>query len=128
MKILGISAYYHDAAVALIKDGEIIYAAQEERFTRVKNDATFPTLAIINCLESHQLQLSDFDYIVFYEKPFLKLERIFNTYFRTAPFGIRSFISFMRTWVNEKLFIKQNIYTALKKIDTTFDRKKTITR
>ncbi|MBX7226477.1 MAG: carbamoyltransferase [Chitinophagales bacterium] len=125
MKILGISAYYHDAAVAIIKDGEIIYAAQEERFTRVKNDATFPTHAITDGLATHQLQLSDFDYIVFYEKPFLKLERIFNTYFRTAPYGIRSFISFMRTWVDEKLFIKQNIHSSLKKIDPSFDKRKT---
>ncbi len=123
MKILGISAYYHDAAVCLIEDGKILYAAQEERFSRIKNDESFPTLAINNCLDYTDIKLSDIDAIVYYEKPFLKLERIIKTYLDVAPKGLFSFLQAMQVWTKEKLFIKQNIYDALKQIDSTFNKK-----
>lgn len=125
MKILGISAYYHDSAIALVEDGKILYAAQEERFTRIKNDDSFPEWAIKNCLAYLQLHISDIDYIVYYEKPFLKLERILNTYLDFAPKGFLSFIQAMHVWTKDKLFIKQNIYKALKNIDSSFDKNKT---
>lgn len=123
MKILGISAYYHDAAIALIDDGEILYAAQEERFSRIKNDEKFPRLAIENCFKELQISLKDIDVIVYYEKPFLKLERIFETYLNVAPKGFFSFLQAMQVWTKEKLFIKQNIYKELKQIDASFDKK-----
>jgi len=120
---LGISAYYHDAAVCLIEDGKIIYAAQEERFSRIKNDESFPSLAIKNCLKHTNTGLKDIDAIVYYEKPFLKLERLIKTYLTYAPRGLVSFIHAMQVWMKEKLFIKQNIYKCLKAIDSSFDKK-----
>lgn len=116
MKILGISAFYHDSAAALVCDGEIISAAQEERFTRVKHDESFPENAIKFCLASHNLSLEDIDIIVFYDKPFLKLERILETFYNNAPKGWRQFIYSMPLWLKEKMFLKSTIKKALKEI------------
>lgn len=106
MNILGISAYYHDSAAALIRSGEIIAAAQEERFTRKKHDPGFPTQAIRSCLDIGQISLQDVDYIVFYDKPFVKFERLLETYLGFAPKGFRSFVQAMPIWLKEKLYLK----------------------
>ncbi len=106
MNILGLSAYYHDSAAALLHDGEIIAAAQEERFTRKKHDSGFPARAIAYCLEEAGCNLQDIDYIVFYDKPLLKFERLLETYLGHAPKGIRSFVAAMPVWLKEKLFLK----------------------
>ncbi len=118
MVILGISAFYHDSAVALIKDGEIIFAAQEERFTRKKHDPSFPIKAFEESLKFTGLSVSDIDHVVFYEKPLLKFDRLFSTYAQFAPRGLRSFLSAMPVWFKEKLFIKQVIKekTGIEKI------------
>lgn len=105
-RILGISAYYHDSAAALIVDGHIIAAAQEERFTRIKHDPSFPVQAIEYCLSEADLKLADIDAIIFYDKPLLKFERLLETYLANAPFGIRSFIRAMPIWLKEKLYLK----------------------
>ena len=97
--ILGISAYYHDSAAALICDGEIIAAAQEERFTRKKHDPAFPANAIQYCLQEAGIQASDIKHVVFYDKPLLKFERLLETYLAYAPSGFRSFLSAMPTWL-----------------------------
>ena len=115
MKILGISAFYHDSAAALISDGEILVAAQEERFTRKKHDASFPAHAIEFCLEEAQISLTDIDYISFYDKPFLKFERLIETYMAFAPKGFRSFSRALPLWVKEKLFQKKLIIDEFKK-------------
>lgn len=107
MNILGISAYYHDSAAALVRDGRILAAAQEERFSRVKHDPRFPAAAIDYCLQSADLALTSLDYIVFYDKPLLKFERLLETYLATAPRGIRSFVAAMPIWLKEKLYLKQ---------------------
>lgn len=114
--ILGISAFYHDSAAAVVIDGKIIAAAQEERFTRKKNTAEFPTQAIKFCLQHAELDLADLDAIVFYDKPFLKFERLLETYYAYAPKGIISFIKAIPVWLGEKLFLKKRIYDELKKI------------
>ena len=114
--ILGISAYYHDAAAALLSDGEILAAAQEERFTRKKHDAGFPTHAVRYCLKEANLALSDVDYLVFYDKPFLKFERILETYLNYAPSGLRSFVSAMPIWLKEKLYLKWTLRQELAEI------------
>ncbi len=106
MNILGISAYYHDSAAALVNGGRIIAAAQEERFSRKKHDARFPTHAIQYCLAEGQLAIADLDYIVFYDKPLLKFERLLETYLAFAPRGYRSFTAAMPVWIKEKLFLK----------------------
>ncbi len=111
MNILGISAYYHDSAAALIRSGEIIAAAQEERFTRKKHDPGFPTQAIRACLEIGQVSLQEVDYVVFYDKPLVKFERLLETYLGFAPKGFRSFVQAMPIWLKEKLYLK----TLLKK-------------
>ncbi len=119
--ILGISAFYHDSAAALIVDGEIIAAAQEERFTRKKHDAAFPTHAIRFCLEEAGLSLEDLDAIAFYDKPLLKFERLLETYYAVTPKGLQSFISSMPVWLKEKMFLKKLIKDELAdmgKIDT----------
>lgn len=123
MRILGISAYYHDSAVCLVENGDIVYAAQEERFTRIKNDEQFPSSAIKNCLEFCNITLDDIDAVVFYEKPFLKFERILETYLYHAPKGLFSFILAMNTWTGKKLFIKSEIRKELKKIGPCSDIK-----
>jgi len=92
MNILGISCFYHDSAAALVKDGQIMAAAQEERFTRVKHDPSFPSNAVRRCLEMGGITVKDIDYVAFYDKPFVKFERILETYIAYAPKGIRSFI------------------------------------
>jgi carbamoyltransferase len=109
--ILGISAYYHDSAAALVTDGQIIAAAQEERFTRKKHDPGFPGHAINYCLEAGGINLSDVSHIVFYDKPLLKFERLLETYLHYTPKGFRSFLTAMPVWLKEKLFLK----TTLKK-------------
>ena len=105
--ILGISAFYHDSAAALIVDGKIVSAAQEERFSRVKHDARYPKNAINFILESNSLRLNDIDFIVFFEKPFLKFERLLETYLAFAPRGFKSFSLSMPIWLREKLFQKK---------------------
>lgn len=113
MNILGISAFYHDSAACLVRDGEIICAAQEERFTRKKHDFSFPINAINFCLENAGLKAGDIDYIAFYDKPFIKFERILETYLAFAPLGIRSFIKAVPLWIKQKLWIKDLITSKL---------------
>lgn len=115
MKILGISSFYHDSAASLIINGEIIAAAQEERFTRKKNDSSFPLNAIKYCLLQANVSLNDVDYIVFYDKPFLKFERLLETYFAFAPYGLKSFLESFPIWVKHKLFQKREIIKLLNK-------------
>ena len=123
--ILGISAFYHDSAAALIKNGKIISAAQEERFTRKKHDASFPINATNFVLNFSKIKLTEIDHIVFYEKPFLKFERLLETYVAFAPKGFQSFSRAMPIWLREKLFQKKFIFDYLKNIDNAFkdDRK-----
>ena len=104
--ILGISSFYHDSAAALIVDGEIIAAAQEERFTRKKHDESYPFNAIEFVLDFAQLKLNDVDQIIFFEKPFLKFERLLETYVAFAPSGFKSFCKAMPIWLKEKLYQK----------------------
>ena len=118
--ILGISAFYHDSAAALIKDGVIISAAQEERFTRKKHDSSFPSNAINFVLNFSGIKLSEIDHVVFYEKPFLKFERLLETYVAFAPKGFQSFSKAMPLWLREKLFQKKLIQDYLKSIDSEF--------
>src|SRR5437667_10057755 len=101
--ILGLSAFYHDSAACLMRDGDIIAAAQEERFTRKKGDAGFPGNAIRYCLREGDVSLNDLDCVAFYDKPFVKFERILETYLAFAPKGIRSFVTAMPVWMKEKL-------------------------
>ena len=119
--ILGISAFYHDSAAAAVIDGKIIAAAQEERFSRKKHDSRYPFCAIDFILKESKLKLSDFDYIVFYEKPFLKFERLLETYVAFAPRGFKSFSMSMPVWLREKLFQKKIIFNELKKLDKNFN-------
>lgn len=121
MRILGISAFYHDSAAALIEDGVPVAAAQEERFTRLKHDATFPVNAIDYCLKYGAVALRDLDFVVFYEKPFLKFERLIETYLAHAPRGFRSFRMAMPLWLKEKLFQKDLLGRALNQMDQEFD-------
>lgn len=116
MNILGISGYYHDSAAAILKNGEIIAAAQEERFSRQKHDPSFPSKAIAYCLREAGIQLQDLDCIVFYEKPFTKFERLLETYLAYAPKGFRSFITSMPVWLKEKLYLKSVIKKELAKL------------
>ena len=113
MHILGISAYYHDAAACLVRDGEIVAAAQEERFTRKKHDSAFPVQAIAYCLAEAGIDAKQVDYVVFYDKPFLKFERLFETYLAFAPRGFRSFATSLPVWLKDKLFQKSMITKAL---------------
>ena len=107
--ILGISAYYHDSAAALMCDGDLVAAAQEERFTRKKHDPGFPTHAVEYCLSEAGLTLSDIDRIVFYDKPLIKFERLLETYLSYAPNGLRSFVAAMPIWLKEKLYLKSTL-------------------
>ena len=122
--ILGISAYYHDSACALIRDGEIVAAAQEERFTRKKHDASFPSKALLYCLSEAQVSLKEVEYVAFYDKPFLKFERLLETYMYTAPRGFKTFSMAMPIWLREKLFLKKLLVTELQKINPHFLPKK----
>jgi carbamoyltransferase len=123
MNILGISAFYHDSAAAIIQNGEIIAAAQEERFTRKKHDEGFPTKAVEYCLQESGLSLSQLDAIVFYDKPLLKFERLLETYYAFSPKGLRSFLTAIPVWLKEKMFLKRMLYDELFKIGD-FDKKK----
>ena len=113
MNILGISAYYHDSAAALLRSGEVIAAAQEERFTRKKHDARFPEYAIRYCLKEGRIALEQVDYVVFYDKPLIKFERLLETYLAYAPAGFSSFLHAIPVWINEKLFLKSVLRKAL---------------
>ena len=119
--VLGISAFYHDSAAAIIIDGEIIAAAQEERFTRKKHDSSYPKNSISYVLEEASLKLSEIDHVVFYEKPFLKFERLLETYIGFSPKGFKSFSMSMPIWLKEKLFQKKFLFDKLKKQDQNFD-------
>ena len=114
MHILGISAYYHDAAACLVRDGEIIAAAQEERFTRKKHDSNFPVNAINYCLAEARITPSQVENVVFYDKPFLKFERLLETYLAFAPKGFQSLVTALPIWLKDKLFQKTVITNALK--------------
>jgi carbamoyltransferase len=116
MWILGISAFYHDSAAALVRDGEIVAAAQEERFTRKKHDSRFPIHAVRYCLEEASLKEKDLDSVVFYEKPFIKFERLLMNYLAVAPRGLQSFQMALPLWIREKLFQKDLLSVELKKI------------
>ena len=118
--ILGISAFYHDSAAAILIDGEIIAAAQEERFTRKKHDSSFPKNAVDFVLKYSKLKLSDVDYIVFFEKPFLKFERLLETYVAFAPKGFTQFVKSMPVWLRDKLFQKKQLLNFLKEQDENF--------
>ncbi len=117
--ILGISAYYHDSASALIHDGQIVAAAQEERFTRKKHDPNFPQQAIRYCLDAADIDLDKVDYVVFYDKPFLKFERLLETYLSFAPKGFLSFIQAMPVWLKEKLYLKSLLKKELANLTTS---------
>ena len=118
--ILGISAFYHDSAAAILVDGKIIAAAQEERFSRKKHDPSYPFNAVKYVLEETELDLNDIDHIVFFEKPFLKFERLLETYMAFAPKGFKSFSLSMPIWLREKLFQKKFLFDKLKQHDRNF--------
>lgn len=122
-KILGISAFYHDSAAALVIDGKIIAAAQEERFTRKKHTAHFPVNAIKYCLTEAGIELNELDAVVFYDKPFLKFERLLQTYYTFAPKGVLSFLKAIPIWLKEKLFLKKQLYDGLLEVGN-YDKKK----
>ena len=119
--VLGISAFYHDSAAALLVDGKIVAAAQEERFTRKKHDPSYPFNSIKYVLQEANLRLSEVDKIVFYEKPFLKFERLLETYLAFAPKGFISFLMAMPIWLREKLFQKNFLFNQLKRNDKNFN-------
>ncbi len=122
MYILGVSAFYHDSAACLIKDGEVIAAAQEERFSRIKHDADFPTKSVQYCLREAGITAALIDHIVFYEKPFLKFERLLETYLAFAPQGFRSFLTAIPLWLKQKLFQKRLLIQALEaSLDESID-------
>ena len=123
-RIIGISAFYHDSAVSLIEDGRVLYAAQEERFTRIKHDKNFPSMALKNLLEFNSISLDQVDYIVFFEKPVLKFERLIETYLAFAPRGFFQFLKSIPLWLKEKLFMKKQIFENLKNFSPKFDEKK----
>jgi len=124
MRILGISAFYHDSAAALIEDGKLVAAAQEERFTRKKHDSAFPEKAVDYCLGEAGIKLADVDYVAFYDKPFLKFERLLETYLAFAPRGFNSFRMAMPLWLKEKLFQKTLLRDEMKKWQPDFDWQK----
>ena len=114
-RILGVSAFYHDSAAALVIDGDIVAAAQEERFTRKKHDPSFPANAVQYCLTEAALKPEDIDYIVFYDRPLVKFERLLETYLAFSPSGFKSFKMAMPVWLKEKLFLRQNLRRDLGK-------------
>jgi carbamoyltransferase len=124
MLVLGVSAYYHDSAAALVRDGRVVAAAQEERFTRRKHDADFPKHAVAFCLSEGKAALGDVDAVVFYEKPFIKFERLLETYLAMAPRGFRQFLMAMPLWLREKLFQKDLLLRELREIEPDFDAEK----
>jgi carbamoyltransferase len=120
--ILGISCFYHDSAAALIDNGQVVAAAQEERFSRVKNDASFPKQAIEFCLHDQKITLDDLDGIVFYDKPLLTFERILENHYRFAPKGLFAFIKAMPSWLGEKLFLKSTLKKSLNAVDDSWSK------
>jgi len=118
VNILGISAFYHDSAAAIIQNGEIIAAAQEERFTRKKHDPSFPGNAVKFCLDQSGTRINELDAVVFYDKPLLKFERLLETYYAYAPRGLKSFITAIPVWLKDKMFLKRLLHAELNKIDT----------
>lgn len=123
MRILGISCFYHDSAAALVIDGMAAAAAQEERFTRKKHDPAFPRHAVDYCLRQAGLGYSDIDHVVFYEKPFIKFERLLETYLMFAPRGFASFSKALPLWLKEKLFLKRMLNDELSALDDGVDWK-----
>src|SRR4051812_31590878 len=121
MLILGISAYYHDSAAALIEDGDVIAAAQEERFSRRRHDASFPDSAIRACLDIAGARAADVELVAFFDKPFLKLERVLETYLAFAPRGFQSFRQTMPGWLKERLFQKKRLVAELERLDERID-------
>src|SRR5262245_41365949 len=121
MRVLGISAYYHDSAAALVVDGRVVAAAQEERFTRKKHDSEFPHHAIRSCLEIGGVKPAELDCVAFYDKPFLKFERLLETYLAFAPRGFESFRTSLPVWVKDKLFQRNNILKELRRLDKRAD-------
>src|SRR5213080_1527503 len=107
--ILGLSAFYHDSAAALVVDGKLVAAAQEERFTRIKHDYEFPVNAIAYCLKEAGISERDVDYVGFYDKPLLKFERLLETYLAVAPAGFKSFLQAMPLWLKQKLYLPREI-------------------
>ena len=124
MRILGISAFYHDSAAALVEDGQVVAAAQEERFSRKKFDEGFPRRSIEYCLKHAAVRLREVDQVIFYDKPFLKFERLLETYLAFAPRGFTSYAKAMPVWLKEKLFQKNFLVEALRAIDPDFDANK----
>ena len=122
--ILGISSFYHDSAACLIKNGNILNAAQEERFTRIKHDPDFPINAIKWCLKNEDFCFSDLDYVVFYDKPFLKFERLIETYLAHTPNGYKSFSTSIPIWLKQKLFLKNYLISKFLKLDKNFNENK----
>ena len=123
MRVLGLSAFYHDSAAALVQDGRIVAAAQEKRFTRKKFDAGYPRLAIDYCLKAGGIRLRDVDLVVFYDKPFIKFERLLETYLTYSPRGFTSFRMALPLWLREKLFQKSLLADELKAKEPDFDVK-----
>ena len=121
MRILGISAFYHDSAAALCEEGNVVAAAQEERFSRKKHDSRFPKHAIDYCLTAADRKLGDIDFVAFYDKPFLKFERLLETYLAFAPQGFQSFRMALPLWLKEKLFQKQLLRDELRAFAPDFD-------
>src|SRR5207245_9789713 len=126
MNILGISAYYHDSAAAFLQDGELIAAAQEERFTRKKHDARFPEHAVRYCLQEGRVPLTAVDYIVFYDKPLLKFDRLLETYLAFAPKGFSSFRMAIPVWLREKLFLRDLLIRELRHFCRDFEPDKAL--
>src|ERR1700748_754908 len=121
MRVLGLSAFYHDSAAALVEDGRIVAAAQEERFTRKKFDADYPQQAVAYCLGEAGVALKDVDLVVFYDKPFIKFERLLETYLTLSPRGYTSFRMALPLWLREKLFQKSLIAGDIKALEPKFD-------
>ncbi|HST31176.1 MAG TPA: carbamoyltransferase N-terminal domain-containing protein, partial [Chthoniobacterales bacterium] len=113
MNILGLSAFYHDSAACLVRDGKIIAAAQEERFTRIKHDANFPKQAVDYCLREGGIKINDVNSVAFYEKPFLKFDRILHSYLAYAPAGLKSFLMAIPLWIRERVWMKELIRREL---------------
>ncbi len=113
MNILGISAFYHDSAAALVQDGDIVAAVQEERFSRIKHDDGFPEKAVAYCLARANIAVKDIDLVVFYEKPLLRFERLLETYIAYAPLGFRQFLASMPVWLKKKLYLSRELDRAL---------------
>ena len=121
MRILGVSAFYHDSAAALVEDGRVVAAAQEERFSRKKHDSRYPRNAIAYCLDEAGIRLGDLDFVAFYDKPFLKFERLLETYLAFAPRGFSSFRMAIPVWLKEKLFQKHLLGSELRLLEPDFD-------